>query len=565
MLGLILQTTAFAQANIRLTNAAARNVLSYNYIPANYQAVQVIDHPDSIAQLLQAQISADSLRFFLERLTSFGNRNSGSDTSTATFGIGAARRWAHDLLLGFSRAHDDRLQVGYLEFDLQICSTPRHRNVVAVLPGTDLTAQGFVLIEAHMDSRCAVLCDTSCSAQGADDNGSGCALVLELARVMSAFSYHRNVVFMLTIGEEQGLYGAKAMSDYATLESMPIKAVLNNDVVGGIICGQTSSAPSCPGAGQIDSLNLRLFSFGGFNSTHKQLARYNKLQYKEMLLPHVAVPMTMHIMTPEDRSGRGGDHIPFRQAQFTAMRFTSANEHGNAAVGPGYNDHQHTSADSLGADTDLNGNIDSLWIDFNYLARNTAINGNAASMIALGPETPEFTAALLPGNAAEITLTTQLQYGHYRVGIRTASNDWDSVYTIAGPIDTIYGLPGVQTIIFSVASIDAQGVESLFSYELYQTTTAASEPTVVQLLSNRPNPFDEATQITVVLTTPIAYQAAYIQITDLVGKEIDRLQLDLKVGVNEAAFQHGYHASGVYLYSLVIDDKVYATGKMVMQ
>ena len=105
------------------------------------------------------------------------------------------------------------------------------------------------------------------------------------------------------------------------------------------------------------------------------------MQYEEELLAHVEVPHLVTIMTAEDRTGRGGDHIPFRSAGYPAMRFTSANEHGDASNGPNYDDRQHTSDDILGLDTDNDGQLDSFFVDFNYLARNAVINANAATMI----------------------------------------------------------------------------------------------------------------------------------------------------------------------------------------
>src|SRR5690606_26787008 len=115
----------------------------------------------------------------------------------------------------------------------------------------------------------------------------------------------------------------------------------------------------CPGENEIDSTRVRLFSQGSFNSPHKGLVRYIKLQYRERILPFAAVPMTVTIMSAEDRTGRSGDHIPFRQNGYTAMRFTSAHEHGDAHVTqPGYDDRQHTSGDVLGVDTDHDSVID---------------------------------------------------------------------------------------------------------------------------------------------------------------------------------------------------------------
>lgn len=176
--------------------------------------------------------------------------------------------------------------------------------------------------------------------------------------------------------------GAYAFANYAQQKSLPLRAVLNNDVIGGIICGKTSSPPSCPGLDAIDSTSVRLFSQGGFNSKHKQLARFIKLQYQENLLPTTAVPMNVRIMSPEDRTGRGGDHIPFREKGYPAMRFTAANEHGDASNGSGYTDRQHTSSDVLGVDNDTDGSVDSFFVDFHYLARNTAVNAVGAAIAA---------------------------------------------------------------------------------------------------------------------------------------------------------------------------------------
>ena len=244
ILSILILSVGFSQLNIHSTNITAEQILKGEYDPADYSAVAVIDDPDLIVQGINSAISADSLKSYLIQLSSFVNRNTGSDTISATQGIGAARRWAHDKFEEFSALHDNRLFTSYLQFDQLICDQGQHRNVFAVLPGTDVANHQVIVIEAHLDSRCASACDIECEAHGMEDNGSGSALVIELARVMSHFTYKNTFVFMLTTGEEQGLYGANAFSQYAKDENIPIKAVLNNDVIGGVICGETSSAPS---------------------------------------------------------------------------------------------------------------------------------------------------------------------------------------------------------------------------------------------------------------------------------------------------------------------------------
>ena len=564
----LLYSTASAQTAILSTNPVAEQIMLGAYNPASYLPATVIRHPDSISRGINARISPDSLHAYLEVLRNFKNRNTGSDTVASDKGIGATRRWVYSKFQEFSAQAGSRLIPSYLQFDLLICDQPRHRNIFAVLPGTDTSDKSIVIIEGHIDSRCAGLCDTACLAEGMEDNGSGTALVMELARVMSAYSFSRTIVFTTVIGEEQGLAGAKAFADYAAQKGIKIRAVMNNDVVGGIVCGHTSSPPSCPGFNAVDSTHVRLFSAGGFNSFHKGLARFVKLEYKEMLLPHVAVPMGIHIMTDEDRIGRGGDHIPLRQHGFTAIRFTSANEHGDANVAnPNYADRQHTSDDILGIDMDGDLIPDSLFVNLNYLARNAVINGNAAAMAAIGPKTPDFVLSTNSQNELEVQITQQTGYPKYRIGMRTTTNDWDSVYSFSGSLTHTIALPGSNYIV-SVASVDSNDVESLFSRE-HMTFVGVEQVTrnpyaSVELLQNSPNPFDETTMISVAVHEPVSYKEAYISIADAVtGKEVKRMPISLRSGVSEVLYAHGYNAVGTYVYSLVIDGKRVQSRKMV--
>ncbi|MCB0697802.1 MAG: M20/M25/M40 family metallo-hydrolase [Chitinophagaceae bacterium] len=563
-------TCLFAQTNILSTNTLAEQIMLGNYNPASFQASVVINKPADISQGITNRVSPDSLYSYLDVLQTFGNRNTGSDTVSATRGIGAARRWVYSKLEQFSSENENRLIPSYLQFDQSICSIDQHRNVFAVIPGADITDKSVVILEAHLDSRCEGLCDTSCVAEGMEDNASGTALVLELARVMSKYTYNHTLVFILTTSEEQGLNGARAFAKYCKDKGIKVRAVLNNDVVGGIICGQTASSPGCMGAGTIDSTNLRLFSGGTFNSPHKQLARFVKLEYKEQLLPIAKVPMTINIMSPLDRNGRGGDHIPFYDEQYTAIRFCAANEHGDADVSnPNYSDRQHSTRDLFGVDTDNDNKIDSFFIDFNYLARMSVINGNAAAMAASGPKTPEFDVVVTPGDEAiSVFINTEKQYQHYRVGIRTSTNDWDTVATILNS-DHIY-IPlhgGLKTQFVSVASVDAEGVESLFSEEkvamLNITDLTKNKQLPVELLQNHPNPFDGETTISVLANESIMDVNAYISVTDIAGKEIKRMKITLNKGVNEVTYEHGYHVVGNYVYTLVINGEKIQSRRMV--
>jgi len=563
----LLNLSITAQTNIISTNPVALQVLKGNYDPSLYLASTILNRPDTISKGINARISADSLKSNIIKLAGFHNRNTGADTNSSLKGIGAARRWVYMKFQQYSAANQNRLLPSYLQFDRAICSVTQHRNIFAVLPGIDTSDKSIILIEGHIDSRCEALCDTACRAQGVEDNASGTALVMEMARVMSKYSYNHTLVFLVTIAEEQGLYGAEAFADYCIQNTIKVKGVLNNDVIGGILCGQTSSPPSCPGLNNVDSTQVRLFSAGSFNSPHKGLARFIKLEYKENLLQQVNVPMQISIMTPEDRTGRSGDHVPFRQLGFTAMRFTSANEHGNANVSSGtYSDRQHTTRDTLGMDTNSDLVVDSFFVSFPYLARNAIINGNAAGMMGIGPKQPDMSLTAAGPNSMRVQITQQTQYNQYRIGVRSTTHDWDSVYTMTGIlVDTIFNLQAGFYYV-SAMSVDTNGIESLPSTEYVLSFVGVNEfgavKKKIELLQNKPNPFDEATFISVMVNENKPYKDARISIKDTKGIEIRNIPLILNPGMNEVLYEHGYNLSGTYIYSLLIDGKIVESRKM---
>lgn len=559
-----------AQTNILSTNSIAEQILLGSYNAADYTATgSTPTLPASLAAELKAQISPDSLKSYILQLATFHTRNSGSDTLSATRGIGAARRWTYQKFEQFSARADGRLIPSYLQFDLAICGVNQHKNIFAVLPGTN-PGSGVVLVEGHIDSRCAVLCDTSCLALGVEDNATGTALVLELARVMSQYEFQNTVVFLVTIAEEQGLLGAEAFADYVQQKNIPLRAVLNNDVIGGILCGETSSPPSCPGLDDVDSTSVRLFSSGSFNSKHKQLARFNKLQYKENLLPFAEVPMQVRIMSPEDRTGRGGDHIPFREHGYPAMRFTSANEHGDASNGPGYEDRQHTSDDVLGADTDGDGVVDSFFVDFNYLARNALINANALAIAARSVALPPNFTAKRAGSQLTVSFDAPIDTHTIRVAVRSITNDWDTVFTLSPGFSDNLSCNPSGPVYVSVAGVDAWGAESLFSVEKIATLSGTDNPEEsdnvqnIRLFQNRPNPFDEATWISFwVNELPSNARNASIQILDLAGKVIQNIPVTLQQGMNEVLYTHGYGVRGTFTYTLWIGGKAVDARQMI--
>jgi hypothetical protein len=567
LIGLLVTFQATSQTS-GFQKLEAEQVLLGQYNPADYAQQFPVTTPATIFQGIQSNLSSDSLKSYLERLDDFGTRNTGSDTTSLTTGIGAARNWILSKFEQFSAANENRLVTSHFYFNRVICSMTKHKNVVAILPGTDTLNKELIIIEGHYDSRCENVCDTGCVAHGMEDNGSGTALVMELARVMSAYSYPQTIVFMATTAEEQGLWGANDFAYYLQQSGIETEAVLNNDVIGGIICGQTASPPGCPGKDDIDSTQVRLFSYGGFNSINKMLARYVKMEYTDEILPYTNVPMQLSLMSAEDRTGRGGDHIPFRKRGVPAIRFTSANEHGDAGVGSGYTDRQHTTDDILGVDTDGDNVLDSFYVDFNYLKRNAITNGVAAAALALGPEQPDFVVNPLWNGELEIVVTDTNNIGNYLLGVRSTALDFDTLIPFTGNT-FVSGLGGGGGDVFlSVCAQDANGIESLFDeeiaiYGLSSEEQALETPKTIELLPNYPNPFDDATIISFKARLQDQGKKALIRITDLKGAVLQDLPIDVQSGLNEVEYHHGYGMSGTYLYSLIVEGEVIDTRRMV--
>jgi hypothetical protein len=455
--------------------------------------------------------------------------------------------------------------------------------VLAVLPGSQVTNKSLIIIEGHMDSRNVSNCDVTGNAFGIGDNATGSALVIELARVLSKYTFRNTIVFMVNTGEEQGLIGAKAFANYLDNKNVLIKAVNNNDVSGGIFCGHTASAPGCPMYGAIDSTDLRIFSLGDINSPNKQWARYIKLEYKEQLSSLAAVPTNIQIMENEDRTGRGGDHQAFTALGYTGVRFTQAYEDGDASNGPGYVDRQHNIRDSLGLDKNGDGIEDSLYVDVDYLARNALVNGNSLAMVALGPDTITMKGAVITANRVRVQFTPAGQPA-YRVAIRSATNDWDSVYTITGKsVDTITVPYHTGTTFYiSAAAVDSKGTESQFSTEwtlstqlvvldLPPDTTAPPRPSPapgyagIQLMPNKPNPFDESTMIAIQSGTDMFIARTEVAISDMAGHVLQRIKVPLTKGINQVVYNHGFNTSGIYICTLLIDGLPIQSTKMIFR
>lgn len=274
-------------------------------------------------------VSALRIRADLEALVDFGTRHTLSSLDDDQRGIGAAARWIR------ARLQDDGIDAELEVFDLpssvRVPDGATLMNVVGRVPGTKNPDRWYYLV-AHYDSRASDVLDARSDAPGANDDGSGTALVLELARLISVNPLESGVVFLLTAGEEQGLLGARYHASNARANELDIRAVLSSDIVGDprapVGSGRADARDRVrvfsPGIGPGDSDQdiRRIWRLGGENDTPaRQLAR----AIHDAAVKH-ETPVRPMLINRTDRFLRGGDHYAFLEAGYPAIRFSEVHE-----------------------------------------------------------------------------------------------------------------------------------------------------------------------------------------------------------------------------------------------
>jgi hypothetical protein len=404
------------------------------------------DRNPRIEALLSA-VSADRLAASVTTLAAFGTRQLYSDTTSNTRGIGAAREWIRQQFIDAS----PRLQVAFDTYQVaaQGGRLPRDvelRNVVAILPGK---TPRRLYVTGHYDSVARRTDGTGGQdgfdwtradndAPGANDDGSGTALVIELSRVIGAsdIDFDATIVFVAFAGEEEGLVGSTLHAERASAERWPIDGVLNNDIVGG----------SHGGDGIIDTARVRVFSEGPEDSASRALARYVRRAAGRYVPEHEVV-----LAARPDRFGRGGDHSPFNQQSFAAVRITEARENYSR---------QHSVQDTPDG------------VDTAYLQRNAKVNLASLASLALAPAAPVITdSAGRPrigrgdsGYDAKLSWTRSAGATAYRVFWRKAwSVDWEHELTVGDVTETVLRNVSIDDVVFGVAAVGASGDESLIT------------------------------------------------------------------------------------------------------
>jgi Peptidase family M28 len=418
---------------------------------------------DSRVSAALRQVSAERIRANIEKLASFGTRSTLSAQGPASIaagrGIGAAREWIKSEFERYSKECGGCLEVKTDSFTEpaadRIPQPTEITNVYAVLKGSDAeNAKRIVLVTGHYDSRNSENSDGAGDAPGANDDGSGTAVSLECARVLSKLKFPATVIFLTVAGEEQGLNGSHHFAQMAKQQGWNIEAVLNNDIVGGdksvdqdhsVVRVFSEGLPAAATEQEI----RRIRGLGGENdSGSRQLARYIAdvgRAYDAGVKPVLVFRL--------DRFLRGGDHYSFNQQGFTAVRFTEFRE-------DFHHQHQNVRTENGIEYGDL-----AKFVDFDYVARVARLNAATLASLASAPGLPANVRLLTKDLENESTLTWEASPGGLASGYEilwraTSSPEWEHVENVGSALRTTLKL-SKDNVIFAVRAVDAEGHRSL--------------------------------------------------------------------------------------------------------
>ena len=404
--------------------------------------------PDPSANVSPARLKAD-----VERLVAFGTRHTLSSQTDPSRGIGAAVDWGAASFRAMSKQCGGCLIVVLPERMVsgdRIPKPVRLRDAVAIQRGSERPDE-VIIIQGHIDSRVSDPLDFTHDAPGANDDGSGSALVLESARVLSQQKYPVTIVYALLSGEEQGLFGGKLLADYAAEHGWKVKAVLNNDIVGN----------SCGSDGKCDDTHVRVFSEGPRADLDDKLRAAQRRDGGENDSPSRNLSrfiaglddsaLEVRQVWRADRMGRGGDHLPFLEKGYPAIRFSVAIENYNWQ-------HQDLRTEGGVKYGDLVENM-----DFPYLAKVTALNIRTADRLARTPMPPK--ARIEAAVSTDTVVKWDAVPGATGYSIwqrRTDEANWPAEPVIANVVATSAKLAGVRgdDWIFGVSATGADGTMS---------------------------------------------------------------------------------------------------------
>jgi len=426
---------------------------------------------DPALRALIRQIDPRRIQATIQQLTQFGTRHTASSQNDPVRGIGAATTWVTQQMQAIAATSNGNMTVQQQTFTQQpvpgrLAAATSITNVIATLRGT-ASPQRFYVITGHLDSRVTDLLDSTSDAPGADDDGSGVACVLELARLFATHQFPGTIVFATVSGEEEGLFGSTFMAQQMNSAGNDVQGMFSNDIIG------TGDAHD---GTKPDPFTVRMFLEGiPTNVTSSQISLMQSVggendglsrqlgRYVNSVAPFSLTGMNIRLIWRRDRYLRASDHVSFQGQGYPAARFTEPRENFN-------HEHQNTQV--------VNGvQLGDLiqYVDFNYVARVTGVNAAALWALATSPGTPKNAQihTTPPVNFAGTNLTSlqwdanpETNLTGYEVVMReTTDSDWTSAIPV-GNVTSVTLSISKDNVQFGIRAVDQNGNRSPVAFPL---------------------------------------------------------------------------------------------------
>ncbi|MEV4202554.1 M28 family metallopeptidase [Micromonospora globbae] len=414
--------------------------------------------PDRELRDLLRAVDQDRIEAIVRRLAAFGTRHTLSAQDDPERGIGAARDWIYDRMREYAAASGGRMTVELQSYVQQPASRipvpTRITNVVATLRGETSPNRTYV-VTGHYDSRASDVMDAVSDAPGADDDASGVALVMELARLMATRRTAATIVFAAVAGEEQGLYGSAHLAQQLKAAGADVQGMFSDDIVGSSTADDGTRDPrtvrlfaeGVPTAETPAEANTRRSVGGENDSPSRQLARFVK-----DVAENGATGMRVRVIYRRDRYLRGSDHISFLEQGWPAGRFTEPNE-----------DFAHQHQDVRVVDGRQYGDLPE-FCDFAYITRVARVNGAALWSLAQAPGTPKGVVIV----TSDLTNNTTLRWrrgdepdlaGYEVVWRETTAAEWQKVIPVGDVTQVTIDL-SKDNVFFGVRAVGRGGLRS---------------------------------------------------------------------------------------------------------